>query len=126
MNGCSGVERPTDAEGEARDAYTTPVLYNDGLIVSGADLITYHDLNSGKERWRYDYAAERRIKSWHLVPSPVICDELILSTYSRGKKMFALSSKGKLEWQYEGCVPDVCTPALLNGNSTCSTAQKRC
>ena len=109
------VDRPTDAVHESRDAYTTPVICNDRLVVSGADLITCHDLKTGKETWRYDYSAERRIKSWRLVPSPVICGDLILSPYPRGKKMFALSSKGALEWQYEGSVPDVCTPALLDG-----------
>jgi outer membrane protein assembly factor BamB len=109
------VERPTDAEGESRDSYATPMLCSAGLIVSGADLITCHDLVTGKERWRYDYSAERRIKNWRLVPTPVIYNDLILSTYPRGKKMFALTSSGKLAWQYEGCVPDVCTPALLDG-----------
>jgi outer membrane protein assembly factor BamB len=50
------VERPTDAQRESPDSYTTPTLVRSGkqleLVVSGADYVTGHDLATGKELWR--------------------------------------------------------------------------
>jgi outer membrane protein assembly factor BamB len=50
------VERPTTAERESPDSYTTPVLARVGksieLVVTGADYATGHDLATGKELWR--------------------------------------------------------------------------
>lgn len=85
------AKRLTDAEKESRDAYTTPMICSQGLIVSGADLITCHDLITGEERWRYDYAAEKRMKNGRLVSSPLVVDDLIISAYPRGKELFALT-----------------------------------
>ena len=50
------IERPTNAERESPDSYTTPTLIRNGkmleLIVSGGDYVTGHDLATGKELWR--------------------------------------------------------------------------
>jgi outer membrane protein assembly factor BamB len=50
------VERPTDAQRESPDAYTTPTLLRTGksveLVVTGADYATGHDIATGKELWR--------------------------------------------------------------------------
>jgi outer membrane protein assembly factor BamB len=50
------VERQTDAPGESPDNYATPqiasVSGNIQLVISGADYVTGHDLDSGKELWR--------------------------------------------------------------------------
>jgi outer membrane protein assembly factor BamB len=52
------VERPTTAQVESPDAYTTPTVAKAGnrleLIVSGGDLITGHDLGTMQELWRAD------------------------------------------------------------------------
>jgi outer membrane protein assembly factor BamB len=50
------VERPSPAIRESPDAYTTPAIYKDAkrseLIITGGDVITTHDLATGKELWR--------------------------------------------------------------------------
>ena len=50
------VERPTDATSESPDNYATPQMAIVGgkpqLVVSGADYVTGHDLDIGKELWR--------------------------------------------------------------------------
>lgn len=50
------VERPTDAIRESPDNYATPQLVQvngkQQLVISGADYVTGHDLDSGKELWR--------------------------------------------------------------------------
>lgn len=50
------TERPTPAERESPDSYTTPVIVTLGgrkeLVVTGADIITGHDVETGKELWR--------------------------------------------------------------------------
>src|SRR5438046_2027981 len=50
------VERPTDAVRESPDNYGTPQIATvdnkQQLVVSGADYVTGHDLNTGKELWR--------------------------------------------------------------------------
>ncbi|NOR15557.1 MAG: PQQ-binding-like beta-propeller repeat protein, partial [Candidatus Aminicenantes bacterium] len=49
-------ERPTDAQRESPDAYTTPVVLEFGgqtqIVISGADYVTGHDPKTGKEIWR--------------------------------------------------------------------------
>ncbi|HYP13938.1 MAG TPA: PQQ-binding-like beta-propeller repeat protein, partial [Bryobacteraceae bacterium] len=51
------VERPTDAQHESPDSYTTPALVTNGqgkqeLVITGANFATGHDLATGKELWR--------------------------------------------------------------------------
>ena len=50
------VERPTPAEQESPDAYTTPGLLRYGssteVVVLGGDVVTGHDPATGKELWR--------------------------------------------------------------------------
>jgi outer membrane protein assembly factor BamB len=50
------MERPTDAKMESPDSYTTPAILSAGgrreLVVTGADYVTGHDLDTGKELWR--------------------------------------------------------------------------
>jgi len=52
------VERPTDAIRESPDSYTTPFVHDvDGrfeLVITGGDVVTGHDLDTGRERWRSD------------------------------------------------------------------------
>jgi outer membrane protein assembly factor BamB len=50
------VERQTDAPGESPDNYATPQIASISgklqLVISGADYVTGHDLDCGKELWR--------------------------------------------------------------------------
>jgi outer membrane protein assembly factor BamB len=51
------VERTTDAQHENKHSYASPFMYNDGklkfLVAHGADCTTGHDLETGKELWRF-------------------------------------------------------------------------
>lgn len=50
-------DRVTEAKFECKHSYASPFVYDDKkmrfLVVHGADCITGHDLNSGKELWRF-------------------------------------------------------------------------
>ena len=50
------VERPTDAQQESPDSYTTPLLVQTKerteIVISGGDAVTAHDPATGKELWR--------------------------------------------------------------------------
>ena len=52
------VERPTIAQQESPDSYTTPAVIRAGsrteIIITGGDAVTAHDPASGKEFWRAD------------------------------------------------------------------------
>ena len=57
------VERPTTAQRESPDSYTTPVPVKLGkameIVVSGGDVVTGHDPATGKELWRLERAEPR-------------------------------------------------------------------
>lgn len=117
-------ERLTPAEEESKDAYNTPVVYTDArqaaIVVTGGDLVTGHDPATGKELWRYDWAAERRISNWRLIAGPVIADDLIIAPLPRGGRMVAVRPRTggagmERVWEYDGYAPDVCTPAYHDG-----------
>jgi outer membrane protein assembly factor BamB len=52
------VERPTNAQLESPDSYTTPALLQHNgkteIVITGGDLVTGHDPQTGKEVWRAD------------------------------------------------------------------------
>jgi len=123
IEGASGqtrwrVERPTDAPREAPDAYTTPALLARGerteLVVSGADYVTGHDLETGAELWRVGGLNPTANPSQRIVASPVVVDDMIYVP-SRVKPMLALAAgpdgAPQVRWSHdEG--PDVPTPAI--------------
>jgi outer membrane protein assembly factor BamB len=75
------VERPTDAQRESPDSYTTPVLLRSGnsaeLIVTGGDYVTGHDLASGKELWRGGGMNPEGNPFNRIIASPVIEGNLV-------------------------------------------------
>ena len=48
------VTRPSEANAESLEAFTTPVIHEGQLLITGGDCITGHDPKTGKELWRYD------------------------------------------------------------------------
>lgn len=109
------VVRPTEAIGESLDSYITPIVVNDSLFITGADLATSHDLKTGKATSRFDFAQGNHKKNWRIISGPVAADKLMITAYPRGRKLVALKSDGSPAWEYKGYVPDVCTPAYDNG-----------
>jgi outer membrane protein assembly factor BamB len=113
------VERPTTAERESPDSYTTPGLlrYNKTteLIITGGDCVTGHDLATGKELWRANGLNPDNNPANRIVASPVIFDDIIYAP-TRVRPLLALRAGGRgdvttshLLWKTSNG-PDVPTP----------------
>ena len=109
------VERPTPAIKESLDSYITPIVWKGSIILTGADLVTRHDPKTGREQWRFDFAEGKRKSIWRIIASPVAAGDLVVTPYPRGRTLVALKPDGTKAWDYEGYVPDVCTPAHDQG-----------
>jgi len=112
-------ERPTDAQVESPDAYTTPTIAKVGnkleLIVSGGDLITGHDVATLEELWRADVLNPTDYAMNRIITSPVYKDGIVYAG-SRVKPFVAMRPGGKGDvskshvlWTYQNG-PDVPTP----------------
>jgi outer membrane protein assembly factor BamB len=115
------VERPTIAQRESPDSYTTPAIVRHGnaieLVITGGDAVTGHDLNTGKELWRADALNPTNDFSYRIVASPVVQGELIIAP-SRERPMLAMKPGGRgnvasshILWSFSNG-PDVPTPVI--------------
>ena len=113
------VERPTDAIRESPDAYTTPALLRNGnqteIVITGGDVVTGHDPQTGKELWRADGLNPENIPSYRIVASPLIAGGLIIAP-TRVRPMLAIKPGGTGDitdthkvWSFDRG-PDVPTP----------------
>jgi len=106
------VERPTNAERESPDSYTTPTLIRNGktleLIVSGGDYVTGHDLATGKELWRGGGFNPDKNPFNRVISSPVAHDDLVYVP-TRVRPLQAFRSGARLAFQFQDG-PDVPTP----------------
>jgi len=75
------VERPTDAIHESPDAYSTPALLvvngKKQVVVGGADYVTGHDLETGKELWRGGGLNPNKDRNFRVISSPLVRDGMI-------------------------------------------------
>src|SRR5688500_13797836 len=110
------VERPTIAQRESPDSYTTPAVVRHGnsleLVITGGDAVTGHDLNTGKELWRADALNPTNDLAYRIVASPVVHGELIIAP-SRERPMLAMRPGGRgnvakshVMWEFQNG-PDV-------------------
>ena len=92
------VERPTEAIRESPDSYTTPFVHRvegrDELVVTGGDVVTGHDLDTGRERWRSRGLNPENNASYRIVSSPVVKDGIIYAP-TRVKPLLALRTGGE-------------------------------
>jgi outer membrane protein assembly factor BamB len=92
------VERPTTAERESPDSYTTPALLKYGstveIVVTGGDAVTGHDLATGKELWRANGLNPTNNQAYRIVASPFIADGIIYAP-TRERPMLALKPGGR-------------------------------
>ncbi len=113
------VERPTDAVRESPDSYTTPFMHEvEGrfeLVVTGGDVVTGHDPETGRERWRADGLNPENSTSYRIVASPIVKDGIIYAP-TRVKPLLALRTGGEGDiteshriWSFDRG-PDVPTP----------------
>jgi outer membrane protein assembly factor BamB len=112
-------ERLTNARRESPDAYTTPALLRYGsateIVITGGDVVTGHDPNTGRELWRADGLNPTNDASQRVVASPVVHGELLFAP-SRERPLLALKPGGRGDvtkshvlWSFQGG-PDVPTP----------------
>jgi outer membrane protein assembly factor BamB len=113
------VERPTDAIRESPDSYTTPALLEyDGkkeLVITGGDVVTGHDLETGGELWRSDGLNPENDANYRIIASPVVMKGIIYAP-TRVKPLLALKAGGRGDitkthrlWEFDRG-PDVPTP----------------
>jgi outer membrane protein assembly factor BamB len=115
------VDRPTPAVMESPDSYTTPTLATvDGhreLIVTGGDVITAHDLETGKELWRGGGFNPDNHPFQRIIASAVTWDDLVYAP-TRVKPFIAYRAGGHGDvtkthqvWTFMNG-PDVPSPAV--------------
>ena len=113
------TERPTRARMESPDAYTTPTLLRHAggteVVVSGGDVVTGHDLATGRELWRADGLNPDDDAFYRIVASPVVYADMLFVP-SRERPMLALKAGGRgnittthVLWKFMNG-PDVPTP----------------
>jgi outer membrane protein assembly factor BamB len=113
------IERPTTAQRESPDSYTTPALLQyDGkteIVITGGDAVTGHDPATGKELWRANVLNPQNNGAYRIVASPSIAAGLIIAP-SRNNPLVAIRPGGTgdvadshVVWKFERG-PDVPTP----------------
>lgn len=120
--------RTADAVLESLEAFSTPLPVEiDGqkqLVVIGGDCISGHELNGGKEIWRWGTWNPTKISHWRLVPSPVYGQGIFLACAPKNSPIYAIKAGGKgtlkqdsVAWQTDekGVSSDVPTPAFYQG-----------
>ncbi|MHC4594550.1 MAG: outer membrane protein assembly factor BamB family protein [Planctomycetota bacterium] len=132
--------RPSKAVAESREAFTTPIPYSFGgdkqLLVVGGDALTGHDLETGKELWRWGTWNPRRIRHWRLVPSPVAGNDIVLVCAPKNDPIYAIRPKGTgvlddgaIAWDSQNVreiSSDVPTPAFFDGDFFVLSDLRRC
>jgi hypothetical protein len=92
------VERPTDAARESPDNYATPQIVTvnnkQQLVVSGADYVTGHDLNSGKELWRMGGFNPANDPYNRTIASSVVIGGNVFTTSTRGRPFIGFRAGG--------------------------------
>jgi len=132
--------RPSKARDEAREAYSTPIPFsfngNQQLLIAGGDALTGHDLETGKELWRWGTWNPRRIGHWRLVPSPVAGEDIVLVCAPKNAPIYAIQPRGTgvyddsaIAWvsrDVRDISSDVPTPAFFEGDFFVLSDLRRC
>jgi len=88
--------RPSEAEAESREAYSTPIPFeHDGrfeLLITGGDCVSSHNPDTGREFWRWGTWNPGRIGHWRLVPSPVGGGGVVLACAPKSGAVYALKA----------------------------------
>ena len=91
------VDRPTDAEHETPDSYSTATLAKVGehfiLIVSGGGYVTGHDLKTGREIWRGGGLNPNNARNYRTIASALVVGDIVLAP-SRRKPFIAFRTDG--------------------------------
>ncbi|MGB2866478.1 MAG: PQQ-binding-like beta-propeller repeat protein [Sedimentisphaerales bacterium] len=132
--------RPSKAVAESREAFTTPIPCSFGghkqLLVVGGDALTGHDLETGKEIWRWGTWNPKRIRHWRLVPSPVAGEDIVLVCAPKNDPIYAIRPRGTgvyddsaIAWvsrDVREISSDVPTPAFYDGDFFVLSDLRKC
>ena len=113
-------QRKTNAFDEGMETYSTPIPFvrngHTEILNTGADFVTAHNPDTGKEIWRFEYHTNK-VRDTRVIPSLVTGDGLIFGTRHKHGGVFALqppnpnnSSQARIIWDYHGPSPDASTP----------------
>jgi len=113
-------QRKTNAFDEGMETYSTPIPFvrngRTEILNTGADFVTAHDPDTGKELWRFEYHTNK-VRDTRIIPSLVTGDGLIFGTRHKHGGVFALQppspnnpSQARIIWNYHGPSPDASTP----------------
>ena len=124
------VARKSDAVGESKESYASPVLWNDGkekcIVILGADYATGHRLSDGSEIWRLGDLNPKvgYSNALRIIASPVATPDLLVVPTARGgiivgikpgaKGMITTGSPFEL-WRKAKGAPDVPSPLVHGG-----------
>ncbi|MFH1718564.1 MAG: PQQ-binding-like beta-propeller repeat protein [Planctomycetota bacterium] len=118
-------QRPTNAFDEGMETYSTSIPFvRDGrteILNTGADFVTAHDPNTGKELWRFEHWTTK-VRDSRVIPSLVTGDGLIFGCRHKHSDVFALkpgsaadASEARIVWELSGPTPDASTPLFYRG-----------
>jgi outer membrane protein assembly factor BamB len=92
------VDRPTDAVQESPDNYGTPQLVTVSgkpqLIISGADYVTGHDPDSGKELWRLGGFNPNKDPAGRTIASSLVIGGNVFTSSTRGRPFIGFRAGG--------------------------------
>jgi outer membrane protein assembly factor BamB len=92
------VERPTDAVSESPDSYSTPqIVMVDGkpqLVVSGADYVTGHNIDTGRELWRVGGFNPTGNRANRTIASSLVIGGNVFTPSTRGRPFIAFRAGG--------------------------------
>lgn len=118
--------RDLGAPEEAAQAYSTPVVFDEGgqerIAVLGADHATCHDAATGKELWRVGGMNPTQHKYFRSIAGPVVSDGIVVAPYGRGDTVTAIRLGGtgdvtesQVAWIESSAGADVPTPVAIDG-----------
>ena len=92
-------QRRALAAGESMEAYSSPIpLVHQNrreILVSGADCLTGHDPETGKEIWRWGTWNRDRKTDWRVISSPVYGDDMITACAPKGQPVYTFFAGAK-------------------------------
>jgi len=115
--------RPTEAAGESKEAYTTPIPVDTAagaqIVLVGGDCVTGHDPDTGKELWRYGTWNPTKINHWRMVTSAVGGEGLVFACAPKGGPVMAIKEGAAgtvpfdgAAWETKDYSSDVCVPLI--------------
>lgn len=119
-------DRNLNAPRESAQSYTTPIVVGEGgdqtILVLGADYVTGHDADSGKELWKFGTLNPNHEQYWRSIASAAIADGYLFAPYARGGSLTAIKLGGQgdvteshAHWMVPGISSDCATPIAANG-----------